>query len=120
MRRHSFRPQRTIGRRRELRGTGLLTGSPVVLAFAPAPPDSGVTIVRTDLARPARIPARVTEVSGTQRRTTLGQGTAAVMLVEHVLAALAGLRIDNCVVELDGPEPPGLDGSAGGFVEALC
>jgi UDP-3-O-acyl-N-acetylglucosamine deacetylase len=58
-------------------------------------------------------------VSGTQRRTTLGQAPAQVTLVEHVLAALAGLRIDNCFVELDAPEPPGLDGSAKGFVDAL-
>jgi UDP-3-O-acyl-N-acetylglucosamine deacetylase len=59
-------------------------------------------------------------VTGTQRRTTLGQPPGQVGLVEHVLAALAGLRIDNCFVELNAPEPPGLDGSARRFVEALC
>ena len=58
-------------------------------------------------------------VTGTQRRTTLGQPPGQVGLVEHVLAALAGLRIDNCFVELNAPEPPGLDGSAWAFVAAL-
>jgi UDP-3-O-acyl-N-acetylglucosamine deacetylase len=58
-------------------------------------------------------------VTGTQRRTTLGHAPGQVTLVEHVLAALAGLRIDNCYVEVDGPEPPGLDGSARTFVDAL-
>jgi UDP-3-O-acyl-N-acetylglucosamine deacetylase len=59
-------------------------------------------------------------VSGTKRRTTLGQPPGQVALVEHVLAALAGLRIDNCIVEVDAGEPPGLDGSARCFVEVLC
>jgi UDP-3-O-acyl-N-acetylglucosamine deacetylase len=58
-------------------------------------------------------------VSGTARRTTLGSGLQSVTLVEHVLSALSGLRIDNCVVEIDACEPPGLDGSSAGFVEAL-
>jgi UDP-3-O-acyl N-acetylglucosamine deacetylase len=75
--------------------------------------------VRTDLRPRAEIPARVTRVTGTRRRTTLGYEPARVGLVEHVLAALAGLRIDNCYVELDAPEPPGLDGSARAFVDAL-
>jgi UDP-3-O-acyl N-acetylglucosamine deacetylase len=75
--------------------------------------------VRSDLRPRARIPARIDHVTGTQRRTTLGTGAAQVGLVEHVLAALAGLRVDNCLVELDAPEPPGLDGSARQFVQAL-
>jgi UDP-3-O-acyl-N-acetylglucosamine deacetylase len=58
-------------------------------------------------------------VTATERRTTLGPADGGVTLAEHAVAALAGLRIDNCVVELDGPEPPGLDGSAWGVVEAL-
>src|SRR5262249_30370256 len=66
------------------------------------------------------IPARVDFVTGTHRRTTLGHLPAQVGLVEHVLAALAGMRIDNCYIELNAPEPPGLDGSARGFVEALA
>jgi UDP-3-O-acyl N-acetylglucosamine deacetylase len=96
-----------------------LTGDLVRLRFMPAPPCSGVVFVRDDLRPRAVIPARLEEVSGTQRRTTVGRPPAQVGLVEHVLAALAGLRIDNCRVEVNAPEPPGLDGSSRGFVEAL-
>src|SRR5262249_41407521 len=82
-------------------------------------PDTGVVFVRTDLRPRAQVPARVELVTGTNRRTTLGYPPADVSLVEHVLAALAGLRVDNCFVELNAPEPPGLDGSAQGLVDAL-
>jgi UDP-3-O-acyl N-acetylglucosamine deacetylase len=119
VRRHSYRYQRTIAREAELTGIGFLTGASVRLRFRPAPPSRGVVFVRTDLRPVQQIPARVQQVTATQRRTTLGQGPAQVALVEHVLAALAGLRIDNCFVELDAPEPPGFDGSAQRFVEAL-
>src|SRR5262249_3243859 len=66
-----------------------------------------------------QLSAHVSRVTGTARRTTLGSGKVVVTLVEHVLAALAGLRIDNCLIEISGAEPPGLDGSAGAFVRAL-
>jgi len=115
----SFRPQRTLARPTEVSGVGFLTGSNVHLRFLPAPADSGVVFVRTDLRTTPRIPATVRNVTGTQRRTTLGRAPAYVTLVEHVLAALGGLRIDNCFIELNAPEPPGLDGSARRFVEAL-
>lgn len=59
-------------------------------------------------------------VSDTNRRTTIGRGENSVTLVEHVLAALAGMRVDNCLIEIDGPEAPGLDGSAGEFVRAIA
>lgn len=65
------------------------------------------------------IPATWSRVTGTQRRTTLGHAPHQVSLVEHVLAALSGLRIDNCWIELDAPEPPGLDGSSAPVVAAL-
>jgi UDP-3-O-acyl N-acetylglucosamine deacetylase len=120
VRRHSYRYQRTIARPAEVRGAGFLTGATVRLRFVPAPPSSGVVFVRTDLRPRAAVPAHVGNVTGTNRRTTLGHGPAQVGLVEHVLATLAGLHIDNCVVELNAPEPPGLDGSARGFVEALA
>jgi UDP-3-O-acyl N-acetylglucosamine deacetylase len=103
----------------EVRGVGFLTGARICLRFLPAPPSSGVVFVRADLPNAPRIPAHVAQVTGTQRRTTLGHQPIQVSLVEHVLAALAGLRIDNCLVELDAGEPPGLDGSAQGFVQAL-
>ncbi len=119
MRRLGYRYQRTLARPAEVIGVGFLTGAAVRLRFLPAPPDAGVAFARTDLRSARLLPARVDQVSGTQRRTTLGRPPNQVGLVEHVLAALAGLRIDNCVVQLNAPEPPGLDGSARGFVDAL-
>lgn len=119
MRRFSYRYQRTIARPAEVWGVGYLTGATVRLRFVPAPPSSGVVFVRTDLRPRLHVPAHVSHVTGTQRRTTLGHPPAQIGLVEHVLAALAGLRIDNCQVELNAPEPPGLDGSTRDFVTAL-
>jgi UDP-3-O-acyl N-acetylglucosamine deacetylase len=119
VRRHAYRYQRTILRPAEVWGVGFLTGATVRLRFRPAPPDTGVVFVRTDLRPPAQVPAHIGLVTGTRRRTTLGHPPAQVGLVEHVLAALAGLRIDNCLVELNAPEPPGLDGSSRQFVASL-
>jgi UDP-3-O-acyl N-acetylglucosamine deacetylase len=118
VKRFTQRPQRTIARPAAIDGTGFITGKHVHLRFVPAPASTGVVFIRTDLGD-ASIPARVDFVTGTQRRTTLGHAPLTVCLVEHVLAALSGLHIDNCYVELDAPEPPGLDGSARGFVQAL-
>ncbi|MCS7044899.1 MAG: UDP-3-O-acyl-N-acetylglucosamine deacetylase [Gemmataceae bacterium] len=115
----SDRVQRTLAAPASVAGVGYLTGRQVHLRFLPAPANTGVVFVRTDLGPHARLPATVAEVSGTQRRTTLGKGPLSVGMVEHVLAALNGLRVDNCWVELDASEPPGLDGSARPFVDAL-
>ena len=113
-----YRQQRTLAAPVEVGGVGFITGARVLARFRPAPAGTGITFHRTDVAG-AVIPARVPEITGTQRRTTLGPAATGITLVEHLLAALAGLRIDNCRVEIDGPEPPGLDGSAAGFVAAL-
>ena len=120
MRRIGYRHQRTLARPAEVGGVGFITGARTRLRFLPAPPNTGHVFVRTDLPGRPATPARADRVTGTARRTTLGPPDAGVTLVEHVLAALAGLRIDNCVIELDAPEPPGLDGSAFGFVDALA
>jgi UDP-3-O-acyl N-acetylglucosamine deacetylase len=120
LRRIAYRYQRTLARPADVPGVGFITGARVRLRFRPAPANTGVLFVRTDLpGPPAAIPARAGFVTDTRRRTTLGPAASGVTLVEHALAALAGLRVDNCVVELDGPEPPGLDGSAWGFVRAI-
>lgn len=119
MKRVNYRYQRTLAQPVEVQGIGYLTGRNVRLRFRPAAPCTGVVFVRTDLGGDACIPARVEQVTGTQRRTTLGQAPLCVGLVEHVLAALNGLHIDNCYLDLDAPEPPGLDGSARSFVQAL-
>lgn len=113
------RRQRTLARDAEVRGVGYLTGADVRLRFRPAQEDAGLVFVRVDLPDKPRVPAHVRHVVPRQRRTALQQGEASVEMVEHVLAALAGLRIDNCMIEIDAAETPGLDGSSRGFVEAL-
>ena len=115
----NHRQQRTLARTAEVEGIGYLTGKTVHLRFRPAPANTGVVFVRVDLGPQACVAAHIDNVTGTNRRTTLGDGLLQVGLVEHVLAALSGLRIDNCYVELDAPEPPGLDGSSQAFVDAL-
>lgn len=106
--------QRTVAKRVSVTGIGLHSGKPASLALAPAAPDSGITFVRMDLG--VEIPARADAVVDTLLSTSLGAGSARVATVEHVLAALSGLGIDNCRVEVDGPEIPILDGSAAPFV----
>lgn len=119
MRRHTTRYQRTLAHPAEVRGIGFLTGQMVTLHFLPAPADSGVTFVRTDRPNRPTLAAHINQVTGWTRRTIIGHPPEEIGLVEHVMAALAGLHIDNCIVELDAPEPPGLDGSARAFVDAL-
>jgi UDP-3-O-acyl N-acetylglucosamine deacetylase len=114
---HRF--QRTLSRTTELAGPGFITGHKVTVRLHPAPADTGVLFVRPDILGQPVLPARVDFVTSTQRRTTLGGGEGAITLVEHLLATLAGLRVDNCVIELNGPEPPGLDGSARRFTEVV-
>lgn len=87
--------------------------------FRPAPPDAGLTFVRDDLERPRRIPADATHRIEIPRRTSLAADGATVEMVEHVLAALHGLAIDNCEIWVNAPELPGCDGSSRPFVEAL-
>jgi UDP-3-O-[3-hydroxymyristoyl] N-acetylglucosamine deacetylase len=106
--------QRTVAKRVSCTGVGLHTGKPATLSLAPAAPDTGVVFVRRDLG--AEIPARAGNVVDTTLSTTLGLGAARVATVEHVLAALTGMGVDNCRVEVDGPEIPILDGSAAPFV----
>jgi UDP-3-O-acyl N-acetylglucosamine deacetylase len=108
-----------LARAVEISGVAFVTGRDVRVRFCPAPPDSGVAFVRVDLPRTPVIPAIAENVTGANRRTTLGRPPAQVELVEHALAALAGLYIDNCTIEIDGPELPGLDGSALGFAVVL-
>lgn len=89
------------------------------IEFQPAEADTGIVFLRRDLTPAVRIPARVDHRVETPRRTTLRSGAVTVEMVEHILAALGGLEIDNCEVHVDAPEMPGCDGSARPFVEAL-
>jgi UDP-3-O-[3-hydroxymyristoyl] N-acetylglucosamine deacetylase/3-hydroxyacyl-[acyl-carrier-protein] dehydratase len=114
------RQQRTIARDAAVRGVGFLSGVDVDLRFRPAEADAGVVFIRADLPGRPSVPAHVRHVVPRQRRTTLQRGEAVVEMVEHVMAALAGLQVDNCTVEIDAPETPGCDGSSRAFAEALA
>lgn len=112
-------PQRTIAGPATVAGFGYWSGRDVRLEFRPAPADSGIVFVRADLPGCPRVPASIDHRCETPRRTSLQRGSARVEMVEHVLAALAGLGIDNCEVWSDQPEMPGGDGSALPFVQVL-
>jgi UDP-3-O-[3-hydroxymyristoyl] N-acetylglucosamine deacetylase/3-hydroxyacyl-[acyl-carrier-protein] dehydratase len=89
------------------------------ITFQPAAEKQGIFFRRTDRPGTPRIRAHVSEVSGSDRNTQLGKGDQSVHTVEHVLAAVAGMGIDDVTIDMDGPEPPILDGSAAPFLAAL-
>jgi UDP-3-O-[3-hydroxymyristoyl] N-acetylglucosamine deacetylase/3-hydroxyacyl-[acyl-carrier-protein] dehydratase len=111
--------RRTVSREASISGIGLHLGVPCRLTVRPAPSGSGIAFRRTDLPGAPVIPARVDRAVLTERRTQLGDDPVSVHTVEHLLAAIAGLEVDDLLVELDAPEPPIGDGSAGPFVELL-
>jgi UDP-3-O-[3-hydroxymyristoyl] N-acetylglucosamine deacetylase/3-hydroxyacyl-[acyl-carrier-protein] dehydratase len=111
--------QRTIVKPVSMSGIGLHTGTSCTMTFKPAPINSGIKFVRTDLGGNPEIPAICDYVVDISRGTTLGIGEAKVYTVEHVLAAVVGLQIDNLIIELDGIEPPIGDGSSLPYVEKL-
>ena len=111
--------RRTIGRVAEFEGTGLHKGVACRLRFVPAKGGHGLAFRRVDLPDAPVIPAHVSQAVLTERRTQLGEDPVSVHTVEHVLAAVAGLGIDDLLIELDGPEPPIADGSALPFLSVL-
>jgi UDP-3-O-acyl N-acetylglucosamine deacetylase len=116
---YTLRQQRTLAKTAVVCGFGYWSGQDVRVEFRPAAPDTGVVFVRQDLARPASIKAVVANRVETPRRTVLRCSGASVEMVEHILAALTGLQIDNCEIHVNAAEMPGMDGSAQPFVEAL-
>jgi UDP-3-O-[3-hydroxymyristoyl] N-acetylglucosamine deacetylase len=113
------RNQRTIAKLAAVDGVGYWSGQDVHLEFRPAPADTGLVFIRGDLPNAPRIPATVDHRIEIPRRTVLRSGTAEVEMIEHIMAALAGLQIDNCEIWTDQPEMPGCDGSALPFAEAI-
>ncbi|HOW69406.1 MAG TPA: UDP-3-O-acyl-N-acetylglucosamine deacetylase [Phycisphaerae bacterium] len=111
--------QQTIERPVEIAGRGLFTGEPATLRFRPAPVGTGVVFVRDDQNPPIHIAARVDNVAKRLRRTSIRNGTVQIETIEHCMAALAGMGVDNAFVELNGNEVPGLDGSCLPFVEKI-
>lgn len=114
-----MRRQRTIAAETTVTGIGLFGSADVTLRFRPAPENHGIAFRRTDLEKRVLIPALIDYVVDRPRRTALCRRGVGVETIEHVMAALYGLQIDNCVIELNAPEPPAGDGSSVIFVDAL-
>lgn len=113
------RNQHTIGKDVTYKGLGLHSGMPVTMTMHPAAPGAGIIFKRSDLPGGPEVPAQSRYITNTLRATTLEKGEAKVFTVEHVLSALYALQIDNCVIEMDSPEPPVGDGSAKTFCDMV-
>ncbi|MFG0288841.1 MAG: UDP-3-O-acyl-N-acetylglucosamine deacetylase [Rhodopirellula sp. JB044] len=114
-----YRNEHTIASTCEVVGRGYWSGQSIRVRFLPASAGTGIVFVRTDLPGHPQCPARIEFADSVQFRTNLHNGEACFAMVEHLMAALAGLEIDNCVVETDAEEMPGLDGSSDAYVGAL-
>jgi len=108
--------QRTLKNEIKATGVGLHTGDKVMLTLKPAPIDFGIVFRRVDLSPIVEIPAKAENVGETTLSTSLVQDGVKVSTVEHLLSAMAGLGIDNAIIEVNAPEVPIMDGSAGPFV----
>ena len=113
------RKQRTIKSSQSCQGVGLHTGVKSNITFHPAPEDYGIRFVRSDIQNCSEIKADIDHVVDISRGTTIEQNDVRIHTVEHALAAVTGLRIDNVMIELNSKETPVMDGSAKDFVDAL-
>ena len=114
-----MRLQKTIKDEARLSGKGLFGGEDAKVVFRPAPEDTGVVFIRTDLDESVQIRAIAPNLAESLRRTTLKRGPVTIDTVEHCLAAVAGLEIDNLFVDVDGPEMPAPDASAAEYFQVL-
>lgn len=113
------RTQRTLAREVDLSGAGLHTGAGVRLRLRPADPGTGILFRRVDLPGKPEVPARIEFASRQPRRSAIKNGSAEVNTVEHLLAGLGAMQVDNVIAEVNGPEVPAMDGSSRPFVEAV-
>lgn len=111
--------QKTIKNECRISGKGLFAGKDAQVTFKPAPPDSGVVFVRTDVQEPVRINAVATNLAQRSRRTTLKKGSVSIETVEHCLAAISAMEIDNITVEVNGMEMPAPDCSCVEYCKIL-
>lgn len=111
--------QRTLSREYSFEGKGLHTGCYSHVTVCPAPENTGIRFIRTDIGEDAWVDALAENVSSTKRSTTISQGETSVRTIEHILSALTGLGIDNAIVRIDAVEMPILDGSARMYVEQM-
>jgi len=111
--------QKTIKTEAGLSGKGLFGGTEARVLFRPAPKNTGLVFVRTDLAEPVQIRALATNVVDRSRRTTIKKGSVCIETIEHCLAAISALEIDNLLIEVNGPEMPGLDAGSAEYIRVL-
>src|SRR3982751_6567118 len=111
--------QQTLGKVTGFTGTALHTGEQVTLRLHPAPVDHGIKFKRKDLQDEPTIDAKIENLKTVERATTIAEGSVRVHTVEHVLAALSAMGVDNAVVEMDANEPPIGDGSAQPYVDVI-
>lgn len=113
------RRQQTLVRPVSLAGVSLFHGFPTSVRLLPSDVDCGIVFRRTDLMDPVDLPANCEHLAREPRRTVIEKNGQRVETVEHLMAALAGLQVDNCVVEIDSPEVPAFDGSCRPFCDAI-
>ena len=111
--------QKTIKNEGKISGRGLFGGKEAKVVFRPAPPESGITFIRSDISEPVRIKAIATNIADRSRRTTLKNGSVSIETIEHCLAAVAALEIDNMVADVSGPELPSPDCSSAEYYKVL-
>ncbi|MGD0784690.1 MAG: UDP-3-O-acyl-N-acetylglucosamine deacetylase [Sedimentisphaerales bacterium] len=114
-----MKPQKTIAEPTRLSGRGMFGGQEAKMLFQPADADTGIVFVRKDTPEPVRIEATVRNIGDRSRRTAIKKGDTSIETIEHCMSAINALEIDNILIEVDGPELPGLDGSAGEYFKAL-
>jgi UDP-3-O-[3-hydroxymyristoyl] N-acetylglucosamine deacetylase / 3-hydroxyacyl-[acyl-carrier-protein] dehydratase len=114
-----LKQQKTIKSEFKISGRGLFGGKEAKVIFKPAGPDRGIVFVRTDLDSPVEIPVLPDYITQRDRRSALQNGTAFVETSEHCLAAVYAMEIDNLIIEIEGNELPGFDGSADDYFKAL-
>ena len=111
--------QQTLRKSYSFEGKGLHTGKVAKMTVGPAPVDTGIRFVRTDIGIDAIVDALAENVTSTARSTTISMGEASVSTIEHILSALTGMGVDNALIEIDNVEVPILDGSAKPYIEAI-
>src|SRR5881392_3074702 len=111
--------QQTLAKPASFSGTALHTGEKVTLKLQPAPADHGIKFKRKDLQDEPTIDAKIENLKTVERATTIGEGSVRVHTVEHVLAALSAMGVDNAIIEMTANEPPIGDGSAAVYVGAI-
>ena len=116
---HADVNQQTLAGPVSVSGKGLLLGEDALVTMLPAPPNHGIVFERTDVSPPVQIPALVKYIARRARRSTLSLSNTSIETIEHCMSAFAGLRIDNALIKIDGPELPCGDGSASPFVDPI-